>query len=158
MMGKYSISAISDANSRLVTQAVAAACLAGLLALFGCGSKAGPARFDLSGKVTYDGKPVPCGYIVFAPDVAAGNKGPGTQANICDGQYKTAPGQGTGGGPHVAKISGFDGKAFETVHGGVRQPNPLGKPLFLNVQLKIDIPKRAAVQDLEVPKQKNSKG
>ena len=155
MMGKYTISMTSNFNSPLLTRAVAAACLAALLVLGGCGRKAGPSRFDLSGTVTYDGKPVPSGYIVFAPDLAAGNQGPGTQANIRDGQYQTAPGQGTVGGPHVATVCGFDGKTFDIiVREGVVEKNPMGKPLFLNAQLKIDLPKRATVQDLVVPKQK----
>jgi hypothetical protein len=144
---------ISDSNSSFVRSVVAAACLVALLALAGCGRKAtGPPRFDLSGKVTYGGKPVPRGFIVFNPDVAAGNKGPGAQADIRDGQYQTAPGQGTIGGPHIVNISGTDGVAYEVVIGSRREEIPVGKPLFQNVQLKIDIPKQTAVQDLVVPK------
>ena len=33
------------------------------LALAGCSDKDSPRRFDLSGAVNYDGKPVPAGYI-----------------------------------------------------------------------------------------------
>jgi len=133
----------------------AAACLPVLVVLAGCGSGSGPARFDLSGTVTYDGKPVPAGYIVFNPDAAAGNSGPGTSADIRDGRYSTMSGRGTIGGPHVATVNGFDGVAFQTFDGpnGQAMPHPMGKPLFASAAIKADLPKQTAVYDFVVPKQ-----
>jgi hypothetical protein len=116
------------------------------LGLAGCGSS-GPSRYELSGAVTYGGNPVPAGYLVFAPDT--NNSGPGSQATIQDGRYRTMAGQGTIGGPHLVTISGFDGQAFDD--GPVK--NPMGKPLFKTFQVKVDLPKNAATQDFDVPRQ-----
>ena len=124
-----------------------AAAGAALLGAAGCGSDGGPTRYDLSGKVTYNGQPVPAGYILFAPDTSQGNKGPGAQADIQDGRYQTPAGQGAIGGPHVVTISGFDGVAFED--GPVK--NPMGKRLFASYQTKTDLPKEAGTQDFTVP-------
>ena len=126
-----------------------------LLALAGCGGSSGPTRFDLTGTVSYDGKPVPAGFIVFQPDAAAGNSGPGAQADIHDGKYHTLPGQGTIGGPHVVSISGYDGKAFEIARRPHGEPimNPNGKPLFPTAAIKVNVPKQAASYDFVVPKQ-----
>ena len=44
------------------------------------------------------------GFIVFAPDKSKGNDGPGANAEIKDGAYRTRPKEGTIGGPHVATI------------------------------------------------------
>ena len=79
------------------------------VAAFGCHRNAGPARYDLTGTITYAGKPVPAGYILFAPDKSKGNDGPGADAEIKDGVYHTRLKEGTVGGPHVATINGFDG-------------------------------------------------
>ena len=118
-----------------------------LLVPAGCGSDGGPPRYDLSGEVTYDGLPLPAGYIVFAPDQAQGNSGPGAQADIKDGRYQTPAGQGTIGGPHQVTISGFDGQAFQD--GPVT--NPMGKPLFSSYQVKADLPKEQGTRDFAVP-------
>lgn len=119
----------------------------------GCGPRAIP-RFDLSGTVTYEGKPVPRGYIVFRPDREAGRDGPGAQADIRDGTYATLPGQGTIGGAHVVQIFGFDGKPYEVpagMPGGPALMNQVGKPLFSAATLSADLPKAPAVRDFVVP-------
>jgi len=123
--------------------------VAALLGPAGCGGDAGPARYDLSGTVTYDDRPVPAGYILFAPDKSQGNQGPGAQADIRDGHYQTPAGQGAVGGPHVVTISGFDGVAF----GEGPATNPMGKPLFATYQTKADLPKEAGTRDFSVPVQ-----
>lgn len=115
----------------------------------GCGRTTGPARYDLSGSITYDGKPVPAGSIVFAPDTSKGNDGPGASADIKDGVYRLGPGRGMIGGPHVARISGFDGKPIQD--GPI--VNALGKPLFANVQISIDLPKQATTHNIDIPVQ-----
>ena len=118
-----------------------AGAMLGLAASSGCGGPKGPARFDMSGTVTYDGKPVPVGYLNFKPD--KGNSGPGTHANIESGQYRTPSDQGSVGGPHVVTINGFDGVAQGT--------NPLGTRLFAPVQVKVDLPKQSGTHDFVVP-------
>ncbi|MCE9629090.1 MAG: hypothetical protein K8S94_00015 [Planctomycetia bacterium] len=130
-----------------------AAVIAG--SVVGCGRHA-VERFDLAGTVTYDGKPVPKGYIVFRPDGSAGNHGPGAQADIRDGKYATLPGRGTIGGPHEIQLFGFDGKAYETpagISGGRPTMNQMGARLFGPVMMKSDLPKLHATFDLVVPKQ-----
>ena len=92
-----------------------------LLLLAGCGHKAAN-RYDLSGKVTYRGAPVPVGYILFVPDVTKGNQGVGTEAPIVNGVYKTLPTHGTIGGPHVATIAGFDSTKSEADEKAMRNP------------------------------------
>lgn len=115
--------------------------------LVGCNRTTGPARYDVSGAVTFDGKPVPTGSIIFAPDTSKGNDGPGASAEIKDGVYRTRAGQGTIGGPHVATVSGFDGVPYQSGP----MTNPMGKPLFTNVQISVDLPKQTAMQDIVVP-------
>lgn len=77
----------------------------------GCGGGAGDGRFDVSGEIQLDGKPVPAGEIMFEPDTSKGNKGPAGVAEIKDGKYHTLPGKGTVGGPHIAVISATNGQA-----------------------------------------------
>ncbi len=124
-------------------------CLAiGLLMLpLGC-DRRGHARFDLKGKVSYDGQSVPAGYIVFTPD--AGNTGPGSQADIRGGEYATNPRLGTIGGPHVVRIFAFDGKSYTPP--GSKMPLVMGHPLFPPYTVKVDLPKKATVFDFAVPK------
>ncbi|MEX1039038.1 MAG: hypothetical protein WDZ51_00305 [Pirellulaceae bacterium] len=74
----------------------------------GCGE--GDDRgYTLTGTVTYQGKPVPGGRIVFEPITAQGNSGPGSVAEIQDGSYRTRRGKGIVGGPHHVTIFGDDG-------------------------------------------------
>ena len=113
----------------------------------GCHRNSGPARYDLSGSVTYAGKPVPAGQILFVPDASKGNDGPGTAADIRNGRYQTEPGQGTIGGAHVVSIFGLDGKPIP--YGGVM--NPTGSPLFPEYKTQVDLPRQASTQDFTVP-------
>jgi hypothetical protein len=120
---------------------VLAAILPLCVVLVGCESRAD--RFDLSGSVTYGGKPVPAGYMVIKPDVSAGNKGPGATATINDGRYETRAGRGTIGGPHIVTIFGFDGQSV-TMEGGTT--NPMGKQIC-KVDVKADLPKENGTHD-----------
>ncbi len=114
-----------------------------LIPVGGCGGSSGPQRYDLSGSVTYNGKPVPAGHLTFAPDKANGNSGPGASANIEKGRYQTMPGQGPVCGPHVVTISGFDG-----VPKGM---NMMGTRLFEQTRIDVDLPKQNGTLDFEVP-------
>ena len=74
----------------------------------GCGG-GGPTRYELSGKATFEGKPIPHGRIVFEPDASKKNAGPQGFANIKDGQFDTSDGgQGHIGGDHLIRVEGFD--------------------------------------------------
>ena len=117
----------------------------------GCGdSQDGPQRFQVSGNVSYDGKPVPKGFITFEPDSKAGNKGPGGGASIVNGRYKTDSDRGVVGGPHLVRIVGYDGVAASVE--GERLAD--GKPLFSTFETSFDFPKQNGTRDFDVPKAK----
>jgi hypothetical protein len=112
----------------------------------GCGS--GERRYDLSGTVTFQGKPVPEGYIVFEPDASQGNVGGPGRAKIIDGKYDTSeePDSGVLGGPHVIRITGFDKKVSGLKGSEVILP----KSLFTDYTVSEDLPKKNAKKDFEV--------
>lgn len=112
-----------------------------------CGSKK-IERYDVSGTVSYNGKPIPAGYLVFATTA-----GPGAQADIQDGKYQTRPGQGTIGGPHTVSIYGFDGRPYSMGPGPDGKPyvNPMGRPLFSSFVTQLELPQEAAVHNFEIP-------
>jgi hypothetical protein len=116
-----------------------------LLVPAGCSRpQAGPPRFAVRGQVTFDGKPVPAGRIAFEPDTVAGNVGPAGYGNIVAGLFTTYSGMGAVGGPHVVRISGFDGIASgEMVE---------GKELFPEYTTTVELPAKAATIDFEVPR------
>lgn len=109
----------------------------------GCGP-GGPQRYDISGKVTYGGRPVPAGSVSFMPDTSKGNSGPGHNASIKEGQYRSAPGKGVVGGPHKIRIYGFDGKPVPQL--------PLGRPLFPPYTTEVDLPTDKSTYDFDIPK------
>lgn len=66
---------------RLLGPLLGAACLTVVFGLMGCGT-GGPRTAPVQGTVTYQGKRVPYGSIMFQPD-----DGPAATANIQDGVY-----------------------------------------------------------------------
>lgn len=115
-----------------------------MASLVGCGGDSGPKRYDLSGTVTYDGKPVPAGTIIFEPDSSKGNPGPQGVAEIRDGKYDTSKnGKGLIGGPHIVRITGFD-RATE-------DETTTAEPLFSEYKIEVDLPKEGGTKDFEVP-------
>lgn len=123
--------------------------LATALFVVGCsgGTNDGPARYSLSGTVTFKGEPVPVGYIQFYPDSEKGNKGPGTGADIKDGRFSTPAGKGVVGGPHVVEITGYDGVPI-TVEGEGELTH--GTPLFPRYKSTADLAKADGEQNFEV--------
>jgi hypothetical protein len=97
-----------------------------------------PTRYRVSGTVTFDGKPVPYGDVVFTPDSAKKNTGPQGIAKIRDGKFDTSleKGKGAGGGPTLVKVTGLTGEG--------------GQPLC-EYELKVDLPKQDSTQELVVP-------
>ncbi|MGQ9504747.1 MAG: hypothetical protein ACUVQG_06520 [Thermogutta sp.] len=113
------------------------------LAVMGCGERR-PTLYHVSGTVTFGGKPVPAGSIIFEPDTSKGNQGPAGFAAIKNGRYDTRDaGRGTVGGPHVVRITGLDGVPAEEL--------PQGTPLFPEYTTQIDLPKKELTQDFDVP-------
>ncbi len=114
------------------------------LCLVGC-EKEGPARYEVSGTVTYNGQPVPVGEVVFEPDTYQGNSGPGSVAQIRDGIYQTEPGMGVMGGAYIVRIVGFDGVSVGD--------STAGTGLFPPYETTVELPQDDAVQDFNVPAQ-----
>lgn len=111
----------------------------------GCGKGADVQRFPVSGRVTFDGKPVPAGRIQFEPDATQGNRGPAGYAVIRDGQYDTSDqGKGSIGGPHRVVIVGFDGKR------DLSAELPHGRRLFPNYRTAVDLPHEKTNLDFDV--------
>lgn len=133
------ITVVRKSSSRLSVTAMA--CLLGLM--IGCSRPSGPDRYAVRGQVTFRGKPVPVGEIIFRPDDQAGNIGPGSVARIRDGAYATESGKGVVGGPYVVEIIGFDGVS-------VPQASE-GRVLFDPISQKVEFPKSASTRDFSFP-------
>lgn len=129
-------------NCRLLGAGLTAGLLIGI-SFSGCGGDGGPPRYSLSGTVSYEGNPVPFGWIVFAPE-----NGPGATANIEEGHYTTPDDFGTVGGVHTIEVVAFDGVAFADpgAEGGM---NTSGKLMF-SYKFKKDIPKETTAWDIEI--------
>lgn len=111
----------------------------------GCGRGNSPTRYRVVGSVTFAGKPVPAGAILFTPNSVIDKGGVAGCATIKDGKYDTSVGdKGISGGPQIVRISGFDG-----VPSGDSWPN--GKPLFPEYVIKVDLPKEKTTHDFDVP-------
>lgn len=109
----------------------------------GCKPEANVAQ--ISGSVTFKGKPVPAGYITFTPDVTAGTLGQVVGFQIADGKYdstKNVP-PGIAPGTYKVRIGGFDGKKI-----------PLwgqGKQIFNPIEDQCQVPEGSSTKDFEVP-------
>jgi len=108
----------------------------------GCGSD-GPERYEVSGKVIYDGKPIPAGEVVFEPDPKRGNTGPQSRAPIEDGRYCTLPGQGSVPGPVIVEVRGYDGQPHPE--------SPDGLELFRPYRTTAELPREDSQHDVHVP-------
>ena len=114
----------------------------------GCG---GEKTYRVSGKVTFKGKPLPAGRIIFVPDGAKGNKGSEGYADIKDGAYDTAApgGKGAVGGPMNVRIEGWDpAKKIEKPDKSALSSIP---PLFPPYETTADLPKGESTKDFDVP-------
>ncbi len=123
-------------------------CLAMVLAIValgawpGCGGSDGPARYRYSGKVTFEGQPVPAGEVVFEPDNGAGNSGPQGFARIANGAYDTGRDKGTVGGAQIIRIRGHDAVVLDE-----NKPITI---LFDNYEVRENLPKKDTVKDFQV--------
>ncbi|MCA9205406.1 MAG: hypothetical protein KDA59_20280 [Planctomycetales bacterium] len=115
--------------------------------MIGCGGDSGPTRYEVSGTVTYQGQPVPKGFVTFSPDTSQGNSGPGGGAEIVDGHYETAAGKGVIGGPHQVRIVGYDGIPISMEGEELTD----GQPLFTPYITTIDFPAEDSTQDFTIP-------
>jgi hypothetical protein len=100
---------------------------------------------QVSGKVTFKGKPVPAGYVSFMPDGTKGNLGEIRVAQIKDGEYNTAMEvkPGIPAGAHVISIAGFDGHRQKFFW--------QGKQIFNPYELRETVAEGASTMDFTVP-------
>ncbi|MEX1223721.1 MAG: hypothetical protein WEA31_04155 [Pirellulales bacterium] len=118
-------------------------CLAAfVLALVGC-SDDGPPRYQVHGRVTYDGRPVPAGRVIFEPDAAAGGKGPAGYADIANGSYRTLSDKGVVGGPHQIRVICLSG----TAEGELAE----GRMLCPEYRETVDLPTDNAEHNIDIP-------
>lgn len=123
--------------------------LTAALLLCGCGGGMdGPTRYPVSGTVTFDGKPVPKGFITLTPNHAKGNSGPGGGGPIKDGTYSIPEEKGVVGGQYLIKITGTDGVPYKESGEDI----PDGKPLFAPYETEFEFPKEPGEKNFEIPK------
>lgn len=78
--------------------------LAALL-FMGCRKGSGPERFEVSGKVTYNGEPISDGDITFQPD--QGTNAPTASGTIKSGVYKLEGEFGVAAGTYEVKVNSY---------------------------------------------------
>lgn len=112
-------------DQRLSFQHFLALCLLVLGAVSGCSSE--PPLSQLSGKVTFKGKPVPAGYISFTPNIDLGTNGRIRVFQISDGVYDSSSDRNPGipAGNYLVRIAGFDGKPIPRYGQGKQIFNPI---------------------------------
>ncbi len=113
-----------------------------VVAVAGCGRPSGPPTFTVTGRVTFNGRPVPVGRIMLEPDASRGNIGPASVADVAAGRYRTRPGRGSVGGPCLATIYGGDGTLPTEEH---------DTALFAPWTTAIDLPRADCTHDFDVP-------
>lgn len=117
----------------------------------GLASGCGGSGHRISGKVTFDGTPVPAGKIYFIPDGAKGNSGPTGYADIVDGAYDTSSsgGKAAGTGPMIVAIEGFD-PAAKVNDKTAPEGEELVKALFPRFEMTYDVPGSDSEKDFDV--------
>lgn len=115
-----------------------------LSVVLGCGE----GGTHVSGKVTFQGKPVPQGKVYILPDSSAGNSGAAGYADIKDGMYDTSAegGHAATPGAVVLKVEGIDPTPPPNA-----EPDVTTTVLFTGYEKKIQLPAEASVQDIDVP-------
>jgi hypothetical protein len=118
-----------------------------LLLLPGCGE--GFPRHRLSGKVTYQGKPVEYGTIVFEPEESIGKIAPTGFARIENGAFQTDRAESPTTGAYKVRVLGYDKSKMKLDAG----PNEIidTPELFPEHILRVEIPPPDGKLDIEVP-------
>jgi hypothetical protein len=111
-----------------------------VLMVTGCG-KPGMERVHVSGKASYDGKPIEIGQIRFVPISPA--SGPITIDRIENGAYETATTGGVTVGTHRVELRMYDSHEYETaprVAGSASVKQLLPDKYNRNSELTLDVP------------------
>ena len=114
--------------------------------LVGCGYDEG--FYDVSGTVSFEGKPAPKGLIIFSPDRGQGNSGPQGLVRVTEGEIDDVV-RPTVGGPHWLEVQVFDGVAFQEVE----FTNEDGKPLMPPESIQVELPRADMELVVEITKQ-----
>ncbi len=131
-------------------QAVVWICLCSALA--GCGGD-GITRHQVSGTVTFQGRAVQDGAIVFEPDASVGKIAPTSFARIEKGRFQTDRAQSPTAGKYKVRVMGYDeSKVKKDVAPGEIVDVP---ELFPEYVLEAEIPVPDGKLDIEVPARKS---
>jgi hypothetical protein len=130
------------ANSKgllMNVRAISVSLLLGLVAIAGCGR--GPAKYKLTGKVTYGDKPIAMGTMILEPLEGVANADTVANAEIRAGRYEAE----VVGGPHKVLIRDLSPEAG----------TPGARSLFVyEYYTKLDLPKESSQpveRDVEIP-------
>lgn len=138
---------------------VVALCLAAILSVSlstGCG-ETGPERVIVSGMVTYNGRPLPTGMILFVP--TADSSVPASGASIVEGQYKVGSRGGAAVGSYRVQIEAFreksgnePGTVSRDVHRGkqIDQYLPARYNARTELQVTVESGKRELTRDFDL--------
>lgn len=121
------------------------------LAPLGCSGWGGPDEHRVTGTVTFDGQPIPDGWVCFTPDSAKGNVGSQGRARIQNGAFDTAAAGGRNviGGPVRVRIDCFDGRTADGL--------PNGNPMLATYETTAELPQAPGTHDFAIPKEWGSK-
>jgi hypothetical protein len=109
-----------------------------VVALAGCGGDEPFERYEITGQVSYQGKPVENGSIVFEPQASAGNLAPTAYGKIEGGEFTTPKEQGPTKGAYLVRVNGVD-------HSKMKPAAAPGEPvetpaLFPEHRFEVEIP------------------
>lgn len=137
-------------QSNWVVRARRAVALFSLVVALGAAGCGGDGANRISGKVSFNGKPLPAGKIYFTPDGSKGNTGAAGFADIKDGVYDTGTGRGSVKGAVVVAIEGFDPGQSGAKEKGDTSGETTVKSLFARYEIKLDVT-GTMTKDFEVP-------
>lgn len=105
-----------------------------------------PNSVHLSGTVSFQGRPIPLGLIVFEPDASLGGGGAQGFASIQNGSFDTRKpgGQAVAIGPCMIRITGGDGVGIDAF-------TPFGNLMFEEYLLKLAIDGETGPLKVEIP-------
>jgi len=114
------------------------------LALFMTGCESKPPMSQISGTVTYKGKPIPAGNVMFTPDVSIAG-GQIRMFMVTDGVFDSSkdPSPGLMPGKYDVTIAGYDGKKIPMYF--------QGKQIFNAVKEPIEVGTGSTKKDFVVP-------
>jgi hypothetical protein len=99
-----------------------------LAAIVGCGEADG--RLPLSGVVTWQGRPLQRGSIVFVP--ASGHRGPKVGAEIVAGQYQIAKERGPTAGTYRVEVRSDSGERPHSPTDSRPRTAPVAQPVSIS--------------------------